>query len=463
MRCRRLFVVVVLGLLTMLTPVVPAGADVRPEGLLPDDATVVRWSGQFSAAVTGPVAPDPAACTTAAACDAVAVDLTLPSSAWIGSPGGLLVAVQWPVMDAGYDLDLYVYRAGDPSPLASSTSTAFSRHEAAWVPNPAPGRYSVVVAAKSVVAQTLVPRMLTPLRYEGAARIERGLTVDRTETDRRRRFTRRFVAFGAAAPSGEPLLPDLVPTTPVAFHVESGWGAQYYFYGDRGVRHPPSCYPQETIGATADNPRPGSGPQRCLRWDQGEYNLGDGPLELHNYPLQGTGNEMWQRVYSADGHATQAPVGETVFSSNHGHLHYLGFTVVTLHRIAPDGSPGAEVVRAPDKGICLVDVEAATLTGDRTSPLSYAVPGTCDAAGHADAADPTYPNSPFFAMGISVGAADIYPWYLADQYLDITTVPDGRYLLRVQIDAGGKLVEKTHSNNVAISCVDIHGDSAAPC
>src|SRR5436309_1039604 len=100
---RPLFVLVVLGLLTILTPVVPAGADVRPEGLLPDDATVVRWSGQFSSAVTGPVAPDPAACTTAAACDTVAVDLTLPSSAWTGSPGGLLVAVQWPVMDAGYD------------------------------------------------------------------------------------------------------------------------------------------------------------------------------------------------------------------------------------------------------------------------------------------------------------------------------------------------------------------------
>jgi hypothetical protein len=60
-------------------------------------------------------------------------------------------------------------------------------------------------------------------------------------------------------------------------------------------------------------------------------------------------------------------------------------------------------------------------------------------------------------------AADIYPWYLADQYLDITNVPDGRYLLRVQIDAGGKLVEKTHDNNTAITCVDLHGEAATPC
>jgi hypothetical protein len=460
---RRLALLVVLGFLATVIPVVPVGADIRAQGLLPDDGTVLRWSGQFSAAATGPVAPDPAACTTAAACDAVAVDVTVPSSAWTHSPGGLLVAIQWPVMDAGYDLDLYVYRAGDPSPVASSTSTVFSRHEAAWLANPPPGRYSVVVAAKSVVAQTLTPRMLTPLRYDGAARLERGLTVERSETDRGRPFTRRFVAFDTNVRSGEALLPDLVPTTPGGFHVESGWGAHYYFYGDRGVRHPPSCYPQETAGATADNPRPGHGPQRCLRWDQGEYNLGDGPLELHNYPLQGQGAEMWQRLYSADGHATQTPVGEAVFSSNHGHLHYLGFTVVTLHRIAPDGSPGAEIVRAPDKGICLVDVELATLAGHRSSPLSYAVPGTCDLAGHVDAADPTYPGSPYFAMGISVGAADIYPWYLADQYLDITTVPDGRYLLRVEIDADAKLAEKTHDNNVALTCVALAGGNAVPC
>jgi hypothetical protein len=174
------------------------------------------------------------------------------------------------------------------------------------------------------------------------------------------------------------LIPDLVPTRPAEFHVESGWGAHVYFYGDRGLRHQPSCYPHETIGLTADEPRPGVGPLRCLRWSQGEYNLGDGPLELHNYPVQDSGTEMWQRVYRADGTVTQTPVGQARFSPNHGHVHYLGFTTVTLHRIAPGGSPGAEVGRGPDKGICLADVELAALEGDRTSPLSYTVPGTCD-------------------------------------------------------------------------------------
>lgn len=453
---------VVLAVIGAFIPAVPAtGATVA--GVLGDDIAVVRWSGQFSVGATGPVAPDPAACSTARACDAIALDVAVASGGWTESPGGLLVAVQWPVMDAGYDLDLYVYRAGERDPLASSTSTAFSRHEAAWVPNPTPGRYLVVVAAKSVVGQSVVADVATPLAYEGAARIERGLTVERPETNAGLPFTRRFVAFGQNRPDTAPLLPDLVPTTPTAFHLESGWGAHVYSYGDRGIRHQPSCYPQETLGLTADDPPPRPGPQRCLRWDQGEFNLGDGPLELHNYPDRGSGTEMWQRVYRADGVATQSQVGEARFSSNHGHLHYLGFTVVTLHRRAPDGSLGPLVVRAPDKGICLADVALRSVGGDRTSPLSYAVPGTCDGATHIDSHDPTYPGSPYFAMGISAGSADIYPWYLADQYVDITNVADGRYLLRVELDTGGKLLEKSHANNVAVTCVDLQGQRATVC
>jgi hypothetical protein len=303
--------------------------------------------------------------------------------------------------------------------------------------------------------------VLTPIRYDGSARLERGVTVERYEANLDQEFIRRFVAFDKQHPDAAPLLPDLVPTKPAGFHVESSWGAHYYLYGDRGVRHQPSCYPQETLGLTADEPTPGVGPLRCLRWDQGEYNLGDGPFELHNYP--DFGPAMWQRVYSADSAATQRQVGETVFNSAHGHLHYMGFAVVSLHEIAPDGGLGPEVVRAPDKGRCFADVELASLQGDRNSPLSYGVPGTCDGATHTDIFDPTYPGHAFFAMGVSVGAADIYPWYIADQYIDVTSVRDGRSLLRVEVDANHKLIEKSHDNNVAVACVNLQGERARPC
>jgi hypothetical protein len=446
----------------VIQPVPPARA-VTVAGVLGDDSAVLRWSGQFTVGVTGPVVPDPEACSASQGCDTIAIDVDVPPAHWAGTPGGLLVAIQWPVLDAGYDLDLYLYRDGERTPVASSTSTAFSRHEAAWMASPPPGRYVAVVAAKSVLGQPVVADVATPLRYDGVARIERGRTIERHETNAGLPSTRRFVDFGTTRPDGHPLLPDLVPTRPAEFHVESGWGAHVYFYGDRGLRHQPSCYPQETAGLTSDQPRPGPGPLRCLRWDQGEYNLGDGPFELHNYPGEGSGTEMWQRIYRADGTVAQTPVGQARFSTSHGHVHYLGFSVAALHRMAPGGGLGPEVVRGPDKGICLADVAVADLGGGRTSPLSYGVPGTCDAATHADPADPTFPGRPYLAMGISVGAADVYPWYLADQYLDVTNVPDGRYLLRVEIDAGRKLMETTHENNVALTCVELRGEHAAAC
>ena len=168
-------------------------------------------------------------------------------------------------------------------------------------------------------------------------------------------------------------------------------------------------------------------------------------------------------MYSADGSVTQRPVGESLFSDVHGHLHYLGFHIVTLHEVGPDGGPGRVVVEAPDKGICLLDIETESIRSNRTSPSSYTLPGHCDAATNADPHDPNYPGSSFFAMGLSVGAADIYPWFIADQYIDVTNVPDGRYLIRVEIDAGKQLVEKRRDNNVAVGCVDLHGERATPC
>ena len=449
------------GFVVALFPLVPAKADLRASGVLTGLDSVVRWTGEFAAAATGPVAPTPAVCAVAPACDQVALQLDVPAGLWRGAPGGLMVAIQWPVVDWSYDLDIHVYRADGYTPVASSTSL-LSRYEALWVPNPEPGLYLAVVSAKELAGQPFAPEVLSPIRYEGSARIQRGFTVERFESNLDQEFIRRFVAFDKQRPDAEPLLPDLVPTKPSDFHVESGWGAHYYFYGDRGLRHPPSCYPQETLGLTADEPRPAAGgPLRCLRWNQGERNLGDGPFELHNYPDYGPA--MWQRVYSADTSVTQRQVGETVFNSAHGHMHYMGFNVVSLHEIAPDGGLGPLVVKAPDKGMCTVDVEVASLQSERNSPLSYGVPGTCDAATHRDSLDPTYPGHPFFAMGISVGAADVYPWYIADQYIDVTSVRDGRYLLRVEVDANRKLIEKSHDNNVAVACVVLQGERASPC
>jgi len=76
---------------------------------------------------------------------------------------------------------------------------------------------------------------------------------------------------------------------------------------------------------------------------------------------------------------------------------------------------------------------------------------------------PAVPPAGGTTVWISVGGADVYPWYLADQYPNVSNVPDGRYLLRVDMDAGGKLADKTHANNVAMTCIALRGQHAERC
>jgi hypothetical protein len=122
---RRLLLVAVM--IAAFIPAVPSAHGVAVAGVLGDDASIVRWSGQFTAGATGPVAPDPGACSTAQACEAIAFDVGVPPTSWTGAPGGLLVAIQWQDFDAGYDLDLHIYRAGERAPVASSRASRDQR------------------------------------------------------------------------------------------------------------------------------------------------------------------------------------------------------------------------------------------------------------------------------------------------------------------------------------------------
>lgn len=66
----------------------------------------------------------------------------------------------------------------------------------------------------------------------------------------------------------------------------------------------------------------------------------------------------------------------------------------------------------------------------------------------------------WFEMGISVGWADVDPWFIADQYIDITDVPDGEYAVVVRQDVNERVLEKSTRNNTATGCVIIAGDVA---
>ena len=195
--------------------------------------STATWSGEFVLAVSAdvvsgalatvpalPVSPLDAALPPcdASLCDVAKLDVALAPGTWI-EDGGMLIQIQWPLIDAGYDLDLFVY-GPDGSLVAQSAVWAFSRTESVWIRNPANGIYTAVIEPSLVVSQPIAPDVLTPLDYDAFVGFERALTVTRQETNNGEPYTRSFVVPGLQ-PDAPPvtLLPDLVPTTPTNFHL----------------------------------------------------------------------------------------------------------------------------------------------------------------------------------------------------------------------------------------------------
>ena len=61
--------------------------------------------------------------------------------------------------------------------------------------------------------------------------------------------------------------------------------------------------------------------------------------------------------------------------------------------------------------------------------------------------------------GVSVGWADVYPWYLADQYIEISGVPDGLYVIETRVNPNRTVHETTYDDNTARATIRLQGDT----
>ena len=435
----------------------------RPDPAVADvTLTNLGQSAHWSGSISNGVVPIPEVCTPLT-CQSYDVTLDLPEDSW-AVPGGLLVSLRWPdtQLDAGYDLDLYVY-GPDGTLAARSNMVIYSSAEGTWVQNPPNGVYRVVVVPKSEIGTS---------PYDLFVNLTRGYTVHTTQTNLTSDptgggltpYTPDFVFLGEAPDSPQTLLPDLVPAKPADFHIETTASASFYVGADRGLRHQPSCYPQETTGVDADQPgSQASNPLRCFRFSSSLMNLGAGPFELRAYPNDGNGTDAYQAIYKTDGTYDEPKVGNAIFSNAHGHIHFEGFEETGLYTINPEGTPGALVAKMPDKGRCAVDTGNAAFGARGDGPAHYFVPSTCDQNDNQDPNDPVYPNGYYFRSGISPGWQDTYPWFILDQYIDITNVPDGRYLLIERVNISGVVAESDTENDTAEACVEFHGTTVTEC
>lgn len=227
-----------------------------------------------------------------------------------------------------------------------------------------------------------------------------------------------FACVCAPPAAADPLLPDLTQETPY------------------------------NLGIVSD------GKRHRLGFGSVVYNYGDGPLRIAGSRSSRSDPTMTatQVVDQSDGTKVRREgIGELryVDSITHRHWHYLKFDTYSLRR--PDGSLARADVKT---GFCLGDRLTAPDIGPLPAMQPYAeYGGNC---GYDE------PDRLEVEEGIAVGYGDDYGPQAEGQFVDITRLPAGRYVLVHRVNADGALQEKTVDNNAASVLIDVRYRRGAP-
>jgi hypothetical protein len=252
-------------------------------------------------------------------------------------------------------------------------------------------------------------------------------------------------AIPGAAVAAQPraLLPNLVPLRTKAVYVG---GAETVRTGPAG-EVVPGCHPTEVA---SDSPTP----MRCLRFETHAANAGAGALELHHHTNEiAPTRSVVQRVYYSDGTYRDRPAGTYELHAAHAHFHYTDFAVTSLWRSTARGRrlDSAPVRQGRKAGFCLQDVYAYK----QAKPARYGVsPTSCYPA------DVSASGEVSQISGISPGWVDLYDLTLPHQYVEITGVPDGYYLLQIELDPAHRLRESSTKDNSVWQLIRLCGDQA---
>jgi hypothetical protein len=180
-----------------------------------------------------------------------------------------------------------------------------------------------------------------------------------------------------------------------------------------------------------------------LGFDSAAANVGDGPLTLFGHRRTRTDPTMDvnQLVTQTVGQARvvrDVGVMSYVVHPDHKHWHLLGFE---KYEIRVPGEPDSTLRRDRKTGFCL---------GDRYPiPNARALPGFSPTPLQGDTCGLGRPDLLGLFAGISVGYGDNYTAQLEGQFIDITRLPAGRYVLAHTVNTDGKLLELDYTNNAS--------------
>jgi hypothetical protein len=182
---------------------------------------------------------------------------------------------------------------------------------------------------------------------------------------------------------------------------------------------------------------------KWLRFDSVIVNVGPGVFEAEGRgPIaSNTIGDVVQLVETAAGGRTEVATPATMFFAGDGHDHW-HVSELQEFTIARVSDPGNVLNRGAKNGFCFWD----NYRYGSTAPAHYhpSTTSACELTGAG-----TVP------MGLSVGWGDEYPSGIAFQYIDISGLPNGDYVVTVTADHHGEFVEANDGNNSAWATIRI--------
>jgi hypothetical protein len=401
-------------------------------GILKNKVQPVMWSGRVGPE-DAPTGGEPPECNSVP-CDHFRLRVDLPTNTFADAnrPGGLQVALRWfgnpgphtlppgvPGCCGEFDaLNLWVYKDGV---LRASSAGIIAVSQSAFLAAPENGWYDVWIASDpSYNVNPFVD-------YEALAEVEFApprKPVRRVLPDLAFRGTERITFDTPSFPIFEPEPPP---------------GA--------------SCFLSETEE---------DGAQNCLRFDQIIANEGKGPLELwfsvpsDEVVAPGAEFDVTQRVHRSNGTTEDQPAGHVGFHELHGHFHYSSFATTELWASDRHGAKlGSALLTGGRKvSFCVADIRVDAWGKKGDGPRTYYAPDCLFPASSDASAD-------HYKQGLTNGWADVYDWYIPDQYIEVTGVPNGYYRLEFCADPDNSIEETDEDNNCLVNHIRLTGMGTA--
>jgi len=371
----------------------------------PNGGEPALWTGTVLR--DGPRVPAVPECSQVS-CDRIQVRVKLPDDLWSQHPGGLLVAIRFITGTPDDNLGLVVYR--DNARVGASTAQVATA-QSVVIPSASNGVYDVYVVDGLAFGNPLPSPLID---YEGLAQ----------------------VVYDPVVNPLRDLLPDLValPQQNITF------GPPFEIFDDP-VPDGSTCHQSEIDEDQA---------QTCLRFDQVLGNRGTGALDIRFDQLSGVppvdDQEVptSQRIYRSDGSFYESAAGNVHWHAIHQHYHFDGFAQSALWatNAAGDRVGSSPVATGNKVSFCIATTSInPDYWGQQAfGPSSYPAPDCLEPESSSSGLD-------HFKQGMAVGWTDEYNWFLPGQYVEVTGVPDGDYILETTVDPTARLIESNRTNN----------------